>query len=91
MKRWIAIACLVAAVGVFGWWFKDGMLMATRTKIPVEVVETDDFGDEVKTTKWEKGFQLGLMDGAGPAAGGLIGLAGLLLFLDYRTRKRAAA
>ncbi len=91
MKKWIAGACLLGAVVVLGWWLKDGMLMATRTKIPVEVVETDDFGDEVKTTKWEEGFQLGLMDGAGPAAGGLVGLAGLLIFLEIRARKRSAA
>lgn len=89
MKKSIAALCLLLAVAVMGWWFKDGMLMATRTKIPVEVVQTDDFGDEVKTTQWQEGFQIGLMDGAGPAAGGLAGLAVLLLFLDFRARRKA--
>lgn len=50
----------------------------------------DDFGDPVKGTEWRKEFQLGIVDGAGPAAGGLLGLAGLLFFLDRRKKKAAA-
>ena len=90
MKKVAAGVCLLLALAVMGWWAKDGMLMATRTKIPVDVVATDEFGDEVKTTTWEDGFELGLMDGALPATGGLGGLAVLLLFLDYRARRRLA-
>jgi len=60
------------------------MLMATRLQIPVDVVETDAFGDEVKTVRWEDGLQLGLMDGAAPAAGGLIALGVGLLWWQRR-------
>lgn len=90
MKKVAAGVCLLLALAVMGWWAKDGMLMATRTKIPVDVVSTDEFGDQVKITEWQEGFELGLMDGALPAAGGLAGLAALLLFLEFRGRRREA-
>ena len=44
----------------------------------------DDFGDKVAGTEWRSGFQLGIIDGAGPAGGGLVGLGILLLFLERR-------
>ncbi len=51
----------------------------------------DDFGDPKPGTEWRETFELGIIDGAGPAAGGLLGLAGLLFFLDRRKRKAAAS
>lgn len=47
----------------------------------------DDFDEKKPGTAWREGFELGIVDGAGPAAGGLLGLAGLLFFLDRRKRK----
>lgn len=88
MKRVAAGVCLVLCAAVAGVWVYGGMHMATRTEIPVVTVATDDFGDEVKTTAWKQGFELGLLDGALPAGGALLGLAGLLLVLDWRGRRR---
>ncbi len=92
----VAIICFVLALAVVGKFAMDcsaagQLLMATRLEIPVEVVETDAFGDEVKTTRWEDGLQLGLMDGAGPATGGLVFVGVGLLWLDRRRRRAAAA
>ena len=50
----------------------------------------DDFGDPKPGTEWQKTYELGLVDRAGPAAGGLLGLAALLFFLDWRKRKAAS-
>ena len=90
MKRNIAIVCLVLAAAVMGWWYVDGMHMANQSQISVEVEKEDDFGDMVKTTEWRDEFHLGLMDGALPAAGGVIGIAVVLLFLGFRDGKRVA-
>jgi hypothetical protein len=49
----------------------------------------DDFGDAKAGKEWQKTFELGLIDGAGPAAGGLLALGGLLFFVDWRKRRRA--
>ncbi|MFN3198789.1 MAG: hypothetical protein ACE366_10320 [Bradymonadia bacterium] len=49
----------------------------------------DDFGDPVIETRWEDTFKLGL-DYAGPAMGGLGGLAVVLFFLGRRKDKMAA-
>lgn len=49
----------------------------------------DDFGDPMPGKEWRKAYELGLVDRAGPAAGGLVLLAGLLFFLDRRKRKAA--
>jgi hypothetical protein len=84
MKKNLAIASFVLAAGVFGAWAATGMQSATRIQIPVETVSTDAFGDEVKTTEWKDGFELGLLDGALPAAGGFIGLGAVLLLLHRR-------
>ncbi|MEY3014313.1 MAG: hypothetical protein RIT45_3048 [Pseudomonadota bacterium] len=86
MKGSIAIVCFVLAAGVMGWWAASGQHAATRFEIPVETIEKDDFGDEVKTVTWKKGFELGLLDGAAPAAGGLVGLGVILLLLDRKKR-----
>ena len=48
----------------------------------------DDFGDPVAGKEWRKEFQLGLVDGAGPVAGGLIALGAFLLF---RSRRQGSA
>ena len=91
MKRNIAIVCLVLAAAVMGWWYIDGMHMANQAQISVEVEKEDDFGDMVKTTEWRDEFHLGLMDGALPAAGGLVGIAMVLLFMGFREGKKAAS
>ncbi len=91
MERNIAIVCLVQAAAVMGWWYIDGMHMANQSQISVEVEKEDDFGDMVKTTEWRDEFHLGLMDGALPAAGGLAGIAVVLLFLGFREGKKNAS
>jgi hypothetical protein len=85
MKK-AAILALLLAVGVGATWAATGMHFASRTKKPVETKAVDEFGDEEITTEWVDTFELGL-DYGGPAGGGLIGLAGLLFFLDRRKNK----
>ncbi|MEZ4432049.1 MAG: hypothetical protein R3F65_06505 [bacterium] len=50
----------------------------------------DDFGDPKPGKEWQKTFELGIVDGAGPAAGGLVFIGAVLFFLDRRKRRRAA-
>lgn len=50
----------------------------------------DFAGDPVPGKEWQEGFELGIVDGAGPAAGGLVFLGAVLFFLDRRKRKAAA-
>lgn len=78
-----AALCLLGALAIGGVWLAHGRLMGTRTETPVEVVTTDDFGDEVKTTRWEPKFELGL-DYAGPGAGLLVVLAAGLFWRSRR-------
>lgn len=49
----------------------------------------DDFGDPIKGKEWREGFELGIVDGAGPAAGVLLALAAVLFFVDRRRRRAA--
>ena len=84
MKKSIAIVAFVLAAGVFGWWIKDGMGMATQTQVQVCKEVEDDFGEKEKVCKWVDQFKLGLLDGALPAGGGLIGVGVLMLFLSMR-------
>jgi hypothetical protein len=86
-KLAILAAALGAAVLIF--WAATGMHAATRTQIPEVVVSEDAFGDQVEETKWRDGFELGLLDGAAPAAGGLFGAAALLFWLGRRKASRA--
>lgn len=86
--RLAAILCFFLALGVGGVWIAHGRHMATLTEKPVEETTTDEFGDPVKSIRWEKTFELGL-DFAGPGAGGLVGLGALLLFLGRRKRPNA--
>ena len=88
MKALAGLA-FIAALGVVGVWFAHGQHMGTLTKKLVETKVVDDFGDEEIKREWVETFELGL-DFAGPGAGGLIGLAGLLLFLDRKKKKAAA-
>lgn len=90
MKKTVAIVALVLAAAVFGWWIKDGMGAATQTQVQVCKEVEDDFGDTVKECKWVDQFKLGLLDGALPAGGGLLGLAGLMGFLHMRESKAAS-
>lgn len=50
----------------------------------------DDFGDAKPGKEWQETFELGLVDGAGPAAGGLLFVGAVLFFVDRRKRKAAA-
>ncbi|MCA9542428.1 MAG: hypothetical protein KC620_26205 [Myxococcales bacterium] len=86
--RAAALVCFLLALAVGGVWFAHGQHLGTLTEKLVQTKTTDDFGDEVIKDEWQPTFEIGL-DIAGPAAGGLIGLAGLLLFLDRRKRKAA--
>mgnify|MGYP006995695920 CR=1 FL=1 len=84
MKKNLAIACFVLALAVVGGWAATGMHSATRLEVPVETISKDAFGDEVKEVTWEAGFELGLLDGALPGAGGFVGLGIVLLLLHRR-------
>ncbi len=83
-----ALVCLLLALAAGGVWVASGKHLATLTSKPVEVVKTDDFGDEVKEIQWQETFEPGL-DLCGPAGGGFLGLGALLLFLDRRKRRAA--
>lgn len=85
-----AALLVVVALAAGGVWLAHGRHMGTLTQELVETKVTDEFGDEVTKREWKDTFKLGL-DIAGPAAGGSIGLAGLLLFLNRRKQKKAAA
>lgn len=80
----------VVALGVLGVWVAHGTKFATQNQERIVTKTTDEFGDEVETISWKDNFKLGI-DMAGPAAGGCIGLAGLLLFLNRRKQKKALA
>ena len=89
MKKTVAIVCFVLAAGVLGYWAMDGQHMANQFKtLKVTVVE-DAFGEEEKKKEWIEEFHLGLMDGALPAALGLIGIGAGFFFVDARSRKNA--
>ena len=80
-----ALGALLAALIVGGVWVSHGMHMATLTEKMVEKKVMDDFGDEEDIQEWVPTFELGL-DIAIPVSGGLLGLAGLLFFLDRRKK-----
>ncbi|MCA9543108.1 MAG: hypothetical protein KC613_01925 [Myxococcales bacterium] len=95
--RAAGLVLILLSLGVAGLWYSHGAYLATQEKVPVEKKTVDDFGDEVVTIEWKKaegypltGFHVGL-DRAGPAAGGLTLLGGLLIFLGRRKAKKAAA
>ncbi len=83
MKRIGSIVCLLGALIVGGVWVSHGMLLATLTERMVEKTIVDDFGDEEVVQEWEPTFEMGL-DLAVPIGGGLLAMAGVLLFLDRR-------
>ena len=85
MKRIGAIICLLGALAVGGIWVSHGMLLATLTERMVEKTVVDDFGDEEVVQEWEPTFEVGL-DLAIPIGGGLLAVAGVLLFLERRER-----
>ena len=89
----IALILILAGLGIGGLWFAHGADLATREKVAVTTVTTDDFGDEVETVEWKKptdypitGFHIGF-DYAAPAIAGLIGIGIGLLFLERRRSK----
>jgi len=86
----LAILFILTGFGITGLWISHGADIATREKVPVTTVTTDDFGDEVETIEWIKptdypitGFHIGF-DYAAPAIAGLIGIGIGLLFLERR-------
>lgn len=85
-----ATLLVVIALGALGVWIAQGTNFATVNQELIETKKTDEFGDEVIHREWKDTFKLGI-DIAGPAAGGSLGLAGLLLFLNRRKQKKAAA
>ena len=84
--RVAAVVCLLGVVALAGVWIAHGTHLATRTQIPVEKTFIDDFGDEETVIEWKPAFELGL-DYGGPAAGALLGLGGVLLFVERRRRR----
>ena len=93
MKALAALLILVAT-GIGGLWIAHGADLATREKVAVTVISTDDFGDEVETIEWKKpndypvtGFHIGL-DYAAPIIGLLGGLGVALLVIDRRRRNQ---
>ena len=91
----VAFMMILAGLGVAGLWVSHGMDLATREKVAITTVTTDDFGDEVETVEWKKptdypitGFHIGF-DYAAPAIAGLIGLGIGLLFLDKRRERQS--
>ena len=74
---------MLGALIVGGVWVSHGMLLATLTERMVEKTIVDDFGDEEVVQEWEPTFEMGL-DLAVPIGGGLLAMAGVLLFLDRR-------
>ncbi len=86
-KRIIAVAAVVFAAAVFGWWVNDGQHQANQTQIRVCTDIEDAFGDTEKVCTWKKEFHLGFFDGALPVGGGALGFAALLLVLDWRERR----
>ncbi len=89
MKKTVAIICFVLAAGVLGYWAMDGQHMANQFKtLKVTTVE-DPFGEDEKKKVWVEEFHLGLMDGALPAALGLMGLGAAFLFFEHRSRRKA--
>ena len=50
----------------------------------------DDFDEEMTNhIVWQPCFELGMIDIAGPATGGLLGLAGLLFILRLRKKQKS--
>ncbi len=90
MKKTLAIAAIVVAAAVFGWWAKDGQHAANQFQIKVCKQVEDDFGDSEEVCEWKDEFHLGFFDGALPAGGGALGFAGLMFLLDWRERSKKA-
>lgn len=84
-----AALLVVIALAAGGVWVAHGMHSATLTQELVTTTVTDDFGDEVKKNEWKDTFKIGL-DVVAPVAGGSLGLAGLLLFLNRRKQRAAS-
>jgi len=85
-KRVIALGALVLAIGVGIYWWASGASVWTMTEVPVETKD-ELFG--TTSIQWEPGFRLGL-EYAAPAAGGLLVIAGVLLWMVRRDRRRTA-
>jgi hypothetical protein len=85
------ILLVLLGLGVGGLWFAQGMHMATESQARVEETTTDEFGDKVTKIIWKDleplDRKLGL-DFAAPGGGGLVGLGGLLLFINSRRKRR---
>lgn len=89
----LAFILILNGLGIGALWVAHGADLATREKVAVTTVTTDDFGDEVETVEWKKptdypitGFHIGF-DYAAPAIAGLIGIGIGLLFLERRRSK----
>lgn len=94
MKK-AGFACFALAAAVLAWWLISYLQVPAASRslfmqqsYQVDVEAKDDFGDTVKTRKEVMRFTPGLLDVAGPVAGGFGALGVALLFLDRR-RKRA--
>ena len=86
----LGVIFILLALLVGGLWVSHGADLATREKEAVKVKSVDDFGDEVETVEWKEptgfpvtGFHVGL-DLAGPAAGGLVFVGGILFVIGRR-------
>ncbi|KXK57279.1 MAG: hypothetical protein IPM61_04685 [Chlorobi bacterium] len=84
VKKTIAYVMILVAVGIGIYWYSSGANIYTLTSVPVEVKD-ELFG--TTETHWEETYRPGL-DVLGPAMGGLILIASVLLWLARRDGRR---
>jgi hypothetical protein len=82
MKITAALLSIATALTMMAWWAAAGASWFTLQKVLVSKTIVDDFGDKVTQQEWVPRFVPGLLDLCGPAAGGLLLLAAVLLWLS---------
>lgn len=83
---------IVAAIGVFGYWYASGAAMVTQYEVATTVTEEDEFGDAIERTVMTPQFRFGLLpdrgyDSASTVGGGLGALGVILLVVGRRSRR----
>jgi hypothetical protein len=83
-KKTLAMILVALAAGVLVYWAASGGHVFTQTKVQEEVKD-ELFG--TTSVVWKDQFRPGL-DYAGPAAGGLLAIAGFLFWRSRREGRR---